>query len=298
MMIMLGDCGNQTKIMPSTFGKVQIKLKTKSKETKNLEKNEMSLIVFLGLSILFCFYFIFANFGIFKSELTKDSLESSNSVFMWLYTSLIIKFSSTPLQAYHILHQYNGKPELPFVFFTSLLLSQLSKYIVNSVMIFLAHGLNVLHTDLEHFDDFVPICLLVGILDIFMVIVDFTITFDDSSHHVYDSSTMLVSILIQISLFGYFIKGIVSSLGRKASRKSSVRRYFRKLGLYGIFNYLSLPLLLYCCTLFPYEQQHFYVEIIRYSIQILLLVILLEFFKKKDGEYLKVAKLDITNQFE
>lgn len=106
-------------------------------------------------------------------------------------------------------------------------------------------------------------------------------------NHRYSSWIGFLLALVQIGMFIYFIKEIMTSMGKAKIRK--VKSFMTNLGIFGTIYFLSFPLTLIIASFIVPAQQNSFVEFMRISSEFVAIYFLAFITTNDKGNYKSVA---------
>lgn len=115
-----------------------------------------------------------------------------------------------------------------------------AQFTVTVLLILIAWGWTINYLDLEDFDIYIPLIILLGVIH--TMIIGISKLTDDSyyKYHIYDGYTGLIIILLRLGMFAYFLLGLIKTY-KKA--RLLIRNFIVKFGIYSSIYLLTVPIL-------------------------------------------------------
>lgn len=189
-------------------------------------------------------------------------------------------------EAIHLyIYSYNGTGSFIFTLLHQIF-SVGSQFIFTFLLILLSWGWTISFTEFESMSFFLPFSIIIGLLQIFFVIVSKNSDDEYYKFHDYEDWAGKLILMFRISIFYYFLKGIYRTFSEANQR---VRFFILKMGFFGSIYFLAVPAISIINTFIAQYCRHQVMEIGSLILQILGMIIFTVLFNKKKGDYYDIS---------
>lgn len=137
------------------------------------------------------------------------------------------------------IYAQNGKG-----FFLMHLFAQLfyimAQFTITVLLILIAWGWTINFLDLEDFDIYIPLIILLGVIHTMIIGINKLTDDQYYKYHIYDGFAGIIIILLRIGMFVYFLIGLVKTY-KKA--RLLVKNFIMRFGIYSSMYLLAVPIL-------------------------------------------------------
>lgn len=294
----LFDC-NKTLLMPALRNnKIKFILEFKN-QGSHLEAGDEGLIKAYTVFALF-FFAIFAYLlRSFIAELRHGDKSEVNYAYIIVNICLSLKMVGIIMDIVDLWILSSQGMGFTFLNFMSQIFNHISQYLLSLLLIFLAHGWTIHVKNLEDFELFVPISVLIGI---FKVIIIGLGKMEDNSalfFHRYDSFIGWILAAFNVGLFVYFIDGAITSF-RKIRQQRKTFNFYVSLTVFGSIYFFLFPILMLVSIAIPPEHRTFIIETGRIASQFVALAYMAYITGNKKGVYkdLVIFEVELPTRIE
>lgn len=121
------------------------------------------------------------------------------------------------------------------------------------IFILISWGWTINYTELENFDIYIPLAVLIGIIH--MMIIGLSKLTDDESHkfHQYGGFVGWIIVVLRLGMFIYFLFGIRDTLN---AAREKVKIFIYKFTVFGSVYFLAFPIILFITAFIADYVQH------------------------------------------
>lgn len=193
----------------------------------------------------------------------KKSAADANYVFLVIHSSMALKVISFVFELIDLFIFKSRGEGVEFLNFLGQASNYLSQYLICCILIFVAHGWTLYIDDIDDFEFFLPISILIGIFKVIIIGVGRVSENEIEFNHRYDSFVGILLSVFQIGMFVYFIIGAGESIKilKKKEKRSVI--FLKNWRFFGSVYFITFPLILLIGMFISEHMRNFFVEVVR-----------------------------------
>lgn len=260
---MLSDCYKESKSLSrARNGKIKIDLIFTTEEGGHFAAgNQYFLLTHCILSAVFTFFY-YPFLKKFLKEM-KKSVDDTNYVFLVIHTSMALKVISFIFEIIDLFVFKSTGQGFEFLNFLGQSSSYISQYLICCILVFVGHGWTLYIDDIDDFEFFLPISILIGIFKIVIIGVGRVSENDLEFNHRYDSFVGILLAAFQIAIFIYFIIGVNESVKIMKKKEKKMVEFLKNWRFFGSVYFMTFPLILALSLFVRDHSRNYFVEVLR-----------------------------------
>ena len=259
LIIALTDCDKNSQNVHNIprRSSIRIKVSFQTREGKHFEAgDEHFFLTHTVISILFILAYLPQIRPFFKEM--KKSAGEANYAYLVVHSGMLLKVVSFGIEIINLAYFKLYGDDLILVNFLGQMGNYLAQYLICCLYIFIAYGWTIRVDDIDDFEFFLPVSILIGVFKIVMLAVGRVTLNDPDYHHRYDGFVGYILGTFHFCLFLYFLYGVRESLG--LAKKGKEKRFYSVWGWFGSFYFLCFPVILVVSGGLEAHWRNYFVE--------------------------------------
>jgi hypothetical protein len=216
--------------------------------------------------------------------------QSYNPVYLLVNIALVCRLLAIPFELYVLYHNENTGLEANISNFLGQCFSFISIYLLNLVFIFLAHGWTITFNNIEDFELFLPISILLAVFKLVIIGLGKIQQDDEHFYHKYDSFTGWILAAFKFGMYIYFLVGLMDLY--EAKKQAGIRKFLVQIGFFGSVYFMLFPIALLTQFFCDEMLRESYIEIMVFMAQIVGFIFMAFTTTNKKGDYQQVKGIN------
>lgn len=283
----MSDCSHRHKELVKTHEEhhqLEFEISILNTDGSEFSIEDKDFITPFAILIIFCAGGLLYNFKKFYQEYRNDMKIDYPLILVNL--AIFLQLCALVCETIHLnAYSINGTGSFAFNLMNNIL-SLISQFVFTILLILISWGWTINFTEFESLNCFLPFSGFIAILQIVFAII--SKIYDDEYYkfHDYENWAGYCILILRVSLFLYFIKGLYFSF---LEARETIRRFIVRLGLYGSVYFLAIPLIVIITTIVAPYCRHKVVVIGSLTLQILGMIFMTVLFNETKGDYFEIS---------
>lgn len=276
----LMDCEGNIQGKNSSGLKIEFEIEMLNVDNSHFSSEEEGFLYPYFFLMLVCSYFLAKNVQKIIRQYNKE--EELDWAFLLANATLLFQLLNIFFDWLHmVIYASNGHGSFVLQLF-GLIFGIASQFTMAIIFILVSWGWTINYTELENFDIYIPLAVLLGIVHM-MIMGLSKITDDESSKfHSYGGFAGWVIVVLRLGMYVYFMFGIRDTL--KTAREK-VKMFISKFMVFGSIYFLAFPIILFISAFIASYVQHKVITIGTLLMQSIAIIIMSLLFTVKSGDY-------------